>query len=209
MDWKLLISILSVFLSAWALLNTRHQFVISHRPDLFIQDKTFSVSINDIYAGKAKSSVLDVYNIGLGSAKHLKIEWNVEKFIGVFQKAVNLKKIKIVLNEGKLFIKPFAVMAIDEDFDGNYELTKKINFLMPYGATKQCEKLVIPPPIIYLFNKYGIFASKEITTLGNLIKIKLSYQDERGKTINKNYKANFEWVGLGGDDLFSFKISFK
>jgi hypothetical protein len=147
-----------------------------------------SISYNQVY--------LDVYNIGVGVAKNLKFEWDINN-IDNLAKYINDNSNNFQINStnGIYTIKTDGILSGGMEF----ERVNNLNFLAP--SNDESYKIVFPHLYLQCYKIMLIDQLREYP----LIKLKISYEDIQGKSyeqiLNIRVSPDFLYSLNGNEDM--------
>lgn len=205
--WAPLITSLVSLGTLW---NVSRQRIISNRPDLHFESKSININYEtsenapNIESQEKENLNPKIFNIGLGTAKNLEVEWIIDK-----TKLNEIKKYDINNRYSFDFIgKNTNEFWIIEDHEKKWSSAtrlstfQKIDFVLPHKSNEVSETfLLMHSSFLYIYGIYTElfyrhFLLGKINPSGNEdfnIKLKVSYNDISGKFYVKFYKLNVEY----------------
>ena len=211
-------ALLTAIAALWNIKELRNQRTLSQKPDLIIHNKKFEIFCRDKFndipllindenlmdfdpKDRSNSLAVDVYNIGLGCAKKIKINFSYDPcsyidFISRFDKdqifkIENYKKaISIFADNPKLEIH----IPHNTYFD--------LSYILPVSITKDLKRVDIPFSYLYLYlvflhtyyNLYSYYTSKSYKKYENppALNLNVIYYDQDGIKYIKAFEIHIE-----------------
>lgn len=200
--------------SLGTLWNVTRQRITSNRPDLYIKENYFTVLINqknlhtnwyDIEGNE--NYALYLFNIGLGSAKNVKITWELDE-----ENIINLKKLDIN-NLYHLEYSPIEFVSLtygagnaQQGLLTKNDLYQTLDFVLPYKPSDDnLDSIEIPSSVRILFVIYieQLVNQGKLNDLPTFINhnIKLAYTDINNKKYSKRYKVRLNMLRIHDNEL--------
>lgn len=197
---QIVISLISVFLVLFTLFEMQAARNATYLPNVFFGDSEVAITwdenglpvtnddIMDIVSAMSgedatinKVPKIEIYNIGVGTAKDISINWNVKRNIEQFVDVLNCYEgIEIALDKNMVHIEnnEFAIGSWLPD-------NNHIDFLL--NSTEEFETIDFPFPYYELIREVYIRAdSREMPS----IYLSVSYSDIQGKVYSKNIRID-------------------
>ncbi|WP_161520500.1 hypothetical protein [Bacillus cereus] len=193
--------------SLGTLWQVRKQRWIANQPDTFIKNKESTIKIGKknlvddhielIDLMKFNHDMhLDLFNIGLGPAKDILVEWNFDK--SFLKKMQQMDKPNIFMLEMVNDSKDLAFGCCDRLIHLVDDLNSQIAFILPYKSSEEATKLKLPKSFITICTMYftllplihaqGRREHKERP----YINLKLTYKDIYNKTYLRKYRITYQ-----------------
>ena len=192
---EICISVISTILVLFTLYEMREERNAAYRPDIFITDTSFAVVWNetgelinegDIFDSMLKATTdsnminkspkLELYNLGVGNCKEIRIDWhfdkNINKYIDTFNK----------IDDFNIYVKEDNSVCIKEK-DRQLTFGANENYSIDFIANSIEEYSSVVFPSVYHYLNFKLIENDiEIPDL----LVSVSYEDIQGKKYSEN-----------------------
>ncbi|PGZ95178.1 hypothetical protein COE51_21355 [Bacillus pseudomycoides] len=188
MDIKTVTSIatfITSLVSLGTLWNVTKQRLTSNRPDIYVKDKPFKMSL-----AQPENITLPIYNIGLGSAKNIKITWKLDDEFVIKVKELDINNDNLIEYESKSNV---YVGKHNKLIYLIHDLNEKIDFLLPYKSdSSTTDTILMPHSLTVLYSIYIELSVKHnIYKQEELFIFEINYQDVNNKRYTKQFNVKF------------------
>ncbi|MFB4325693.1 hypothetical protein RB298_25565 [Priestia sp. BR_2] len=159
-------TLLTSIVGVGTLLNSTKQRLTANRPDIYVKNDVFEMIIAQAkelpkikHSKESKEFSLPIYNVGLGTAKKLKIKWEIETDFIEKVKTLDINNEYLIEDSEKLSegFDLFNIRSgnLSRGINLKHDLVQRIDFLLPYKSDKDTNELLkIPRSITLLFGCY-------------------------------------------------------
>lgn len=198
------ISIIATFItsivSLGTLWNVTKQRLASNRPDIYVKNKSVKIenfgtdSDLPLWESENENDTFSVslYNIGLGSAKKLRIKWMFDEDLVIRTKSLD-KNNNYFIEMGSNFLQYGLKDEVRGLVNLKWDLQQDIDFLLPF-KDDNIENINIPTTLMILHSihtelcyRHTDFVKEGFPT--TMFRFEISYMDVNNKKYKKKFKC--------------------